>query len=276
MAKSLSTKKNLKALCLNTNVPITSEPHNADALGALKDLKHLSFYKDAYWGRRGWSKISPEILIWNSRSTLRSLALNDSTFHYMHFQWEEEGQESPRQGYLSALKTFSLTEGEFDDEQTDAILQAIDFVKLQELSLGRGNTRVGLLYRRLTDIFSAARGDIKLRSLHMDLQEDADEGIEFLSTFDTLTHLNICDNGSWPGDTQESGLQDSLFRGLYMHKNLTVLKLTDETYTMRDRMPGLDAEMAAQFILNFPNLRHLHFNLHEPQLVRLSLFYNTI
>ncbi|RFN50828.1 hypothetical protein FIE12Z_4904 [Fusarium flagelliforme] len=270
MAKSLSTKKNLKALWLNTNVPITSDSHNPDALGALKDLEHLGFYKDPFWGRRGWSKTSPEMLIWNSRSTLRSLTLNDSTFHYMHFQWEEAGQESPRQGYLSALKTFSLTGGKFDDEQTDAILQAINFLKLQELSLGRGNTRVGLLYRRLTDIFSAARGDIKLRSLCMDLQEDADEGIEFLSTFDTLTRLNICDSGSWPGDTRESGLHDSLFRGLYMHKNLTVLKLTDETYTMRDRMPGLDAETAAQFILNFPNLRHLHFNLHEPQLEEVS------
>ncbi|CAG7566398.1 unnamed protein product, partial [Fusarium equiseti] len=261
---------NLKALWLNTNVPITSESHSADALSALKDLEHLSFFKDAFWGRRGWSKTSPEILIWNSRSTLRSLALNDSTFHYMHFQWEEAGQEPPRPGYLSALKTFSLTEGEFDDEQTGAILQAIDFVKLQELSLGRGNTRVGLLYRRLTDIFTAARGDIKLRSLYMDLQEDADEGIQFLSTFDTLRRLKICDNGAWPEGTREPSLQDSLFRGLYMHKNLTVLKLTDETYTTRDRMPGLDAETAAQVILNFPNLRHLHFNLHEPQLEEVS------
>ena len=269
MAKSLSTKKNLKALWLNTNVPISSESHNADALGVLKDLQHLSFYKDAFWGRRGWSKTSPEILIWNSRSTLRSLALNDSTFHYMHFQWEEAGQESPRQGYLSALKTFSLTEGEFNDEQTDAILHAIDFVKLQELTLGQRNTRVGLLYRRLTDIFSAARGDVKLRSLYMDLQEDADEGIEFLSTFDTLTRLTICDNGIYPGDARDPGPEDPLFRGLYMHKNLTVLKLTDETYTMRDRMPGLDAQTATNFILNFPNLRHLHFHLHIPQLVRL-------
>ena len=147
MAQSLSTKKDLKALWLNTNVPIDSDSHNADALGALRDLKHLSIYIDGFWGRRGWSKSRSEMLIWNSRSTLRSLALNESTFHHMHFEWEELGQEPPRQGYLSALESFSLVDGEFDDEQTDAILHAIDFVKLQELTLGRRNTRVGLLHR---------------------------------------------------------------------------------------------------------------------------------
>lgn len=270
------SNKRLKALFLNIDVHITSEFYNPETLGALRNLEHLGLYKDDYFNRCGREKTSLEMMIWNSRSTLRSLELNDSTFRYMYHQWEESGEEPPRQGYLSALKSFSLVEVQFDDKEADAILQAIDFVKLQELNLGRRNTRVGLLYRRLTDIFSAARRDIKLRSLYMNLQEDADEGIEFLSTFDTLTRLNICDNGSWPGDTRESGLHDSLFRGLYMHKNLTVLKLTDETYTMRDRMPGLDAETAAQFVLNFPNLRHLHFNLHVPQLVRLSLFYNTM
>ncbi|RBR24380.1 uncharacterized protein FIESC28_02870 [Fusarium coffeatum] len=270
MAKSLSTKKDLKALWLNTNVPMNSEFHDIDALGALKDMKHLSIYKDGFWGRRGWRKSSPEMLIWNSRSTLQSLALNESTFHHMHFEWEESGQEPPRQGYLSVLKSFSLVEGEFDDEQTNAILHAIDFVKLQELTLGRRNTRMGLLYRRLTEIFSTARGNIKLRSLYMDLQEDADEGIEFLSTFDTLTRLTICDNGIYPGDPREPGPEEPLFRGLYMHKNLTVLKLTDETYTMRDRMPGLDAQTATNFILNFPNLKHLHFHMHVPQLEEIA------
>ncbi|KAJ4129868.1 hypothetical protein NW768_006838 [Fusarium equiseti] len=267
MAKRLAAQRHLKALWLHVNIPISDDFHSADAIGTLKNLQHLSYYKDAFWGRKGWSKSSPELLIWNSRSTLRSLELNASTFHYMHFQWEESGDEPPRQGYLSALKSFSLVDGEFDDEQTDAIIHAIDFVKLEELSLGQTNTRVGLLYKRLIDAFSAAReGDIRLQSLSMNLKEDAEDGMEFLSCFDTLTRLTICNNGINPGETENPIPEESLWQALYKHKDLTILKLTDDICSAHDTMPGLDAQTAAKFIINFPNLRHLHFYLHESKL----------
>lgn len=236
----------------------------------MKNLKHLSLYRDAIWDSITWNKASPEMLIWNSRSTMRSIELNESIFHNMRFQWEKSGDEPPRQGYLSALKSFSLIGGEFDDEETDAIIQAIDFIKLEELKLGRGNTGTGLLYRRLLNAFSTARkGVIKLRSLHMNLAVDPEDGIEFLASFGTLTRLTIFDSDLHVGDSQDYSLDDYFLRGLFMHKNLTTFKLTDKNHNLeRDIKLALDAQIVTKFLVNLPHLRHLHFYFDERQLVR--------
>ncbi|KAJ4013752.1 hypothetical protein NW766_005991 [Fusarium irregulare] len=265
-------KKSLKALYLHISLPVNAGFEDGGVLNTLKGLRHLSLYKEDFWDSNAGNKVGAEMLIWNPRSTMRSIELNESIFHRMHRQWEETGDKPPRQGYLSALKSFSVIWGIFDHEETDAIIQAIDFVKLEELKLGRGNTGTGLLYRRLINAFSTAgKENIRLGSLQMNLEVDPDDGIEFLASFDTLTRLSICDSGVHIADSENYSLDDSLLQGLFMHKNLTTLKLTNKNSNLEgDRKLELDAQMVSKFIINFPNLRHLHFYFDERQLKEIA------
>ncbi|KAM0405719.1 hypothetical protein ACHAQC_000807 [Fusarium culmorum] len=271
MAKTLAIRNNLQALWLHISDHQNPE---AEALAAIRGLKHLHLYAYNYIG----TGIPPLSLIWNSRSTLRSLHLNSLPFKFLYKEVKDTSSSttssSNPQYDLSALKSLSIKGASIDPDEVDCITRAIDFTKLENLNVGYKNVKIELLFKRLIEIFSAATStDIKLRSLsvHLGTQgnsnltrmvaypEEEDHGIEFISSFSSLTSLTIVDAGVHSSDLPNPGLKGTLLRGILMHTNLAKIEFGDSISLTGWQMPCLDTQMVKRFIENFPQLKHFHF-----------------
>ncbi|WXC42770.1 hypothetical protein QX201_002548 [Fusarium graminearum] len=277
MAKTLAIRNNLQALWLHISDHQNTE---AEALAAIRGLKHLRLYAYNYIG----TGIPPLSLIWNSRSTLRSLQLNSSPFKFLYKEVKDTsssttGSSNPQYD-LSALKSLSIKGASIDPDEVDCITRAIDFTKLENLNVGYKNVKIELLFKRLIEIFSAATStDIKLRSLsvHLGTQgnsnltrmvaypEEEDHGIEFISSFSSLTSLTIVDAGVHSSDLPNPGFKDTLLRGIFTHTNLAKIEFGDSISLTGWQMPCLDTQMVKRFIENFLQLKHFHFYAEENQ-----------
>jgi hypothetical protein len=205
----------------------------------------------------------------------------------MYERWDERSEgvteSSNQQHDFSALKSFSIEYAKIEHDEVNALNRAIDFTALENLDLGSRNDKIGLLYRHLSGIFSVTKSaDIKLRRLSLYLggpalststkktakPEAEDPGIEFISSFDTLTSVTICHAGVHSAKLPDPGLNDTLLRGLFMHTNLTTLEFKYSLGGFGKKMPCLEPEMVTRFIDNIPNLRHLRFYPDPTKLVR--------
>ncbi|CEI66086.1 hypothetical protein FVEN_g4504 [Fusarium venenatum] len=282
MATKLAVKKNLQALWLHTSWKNNSA---AEALAATKGLKHLHLFTSNWFGTAG----PPLELIWNSRSTLRSLDLDrsyfDSLYNEVVDKSNDKTESSNLQHDLIALRSFSIKSATINTDEVDSLSRAIDFSALENLKFGYKNVKIGLLFRRLIEIFSAVTStDIKLRSLSLNLgsqassnltrmaanPEEEDPGIDFISSFNTLTSLTVVDAGIHSLDLPNPGLKDTLLQGLFMHTNLTTLEFRDSISIPGWKMPCLDTQMVKRFIENFPQLKHFHFYPERKQLSEIA------
>ncbi|RGP81743.1 hypothetical protein FLONG3_128 [Fusarium longipes] len=273
IANRLADKEHLQALWLQVS---NERADDAKALITIKGLKHLRLQTAFFYK----TEDIPLNLIWNSRSTLRSLDVNRGFFQsiYQKLGVEQEGEQDYK---FTALKSLTLRTTTMDPDEVDALIRSIDFTALEELKLGYKNVRTHLLYQRLNDIFAAKRSDIKLRKLSLYLgsqsmsnldrmtanPEEEEPGIEFLSTFDTLTSLTIYDTDVHSWDLPDRGLKDNLLQGIFKHTNLTSLEFKDSISIQGWKMPTLDPQMVKRFLKAFPKLRH--FRLH-PQPKQLN------
>ncbi|XEU99744.1 hypothetical protein FSHL1_005031 [Fusarium sambucinum] len=282
MATKLAAKKNLQALWLHTSWKNNSA---AEALTAIKGLKHLYLFTSNWFGTAG----PPLELIWNSRFTLRSLDLDRFYFYSLYNEAVEKSNDkaesSNPQHDLIALRSFSIKGATIDTHEVDSLTRAIDFSALDNLKFGYKNVKIGLLYRHLIDIFSGATSnDIKLRSLSLNLgsqafsnmtrmaakPEEEDPGIDFISSFNTLTSLTVVDAGIHSLNLPNPGLKDTLLHGLFMHINLTTLEFRDSISIPGWKMPCLDTQMVKRFIENFPQLKHFRFYPERKQLNEIA------
>ncbi|GKU07675.1 hypothetical protein FLAG1_07943 [Fusarium langsethiae] len=282
MAKVLATKKRIQALWLHVS---SARESDAEAVTTIKGLKHLKLEMSNWY----LYKTAPLALIWNSRSTLRSLDLDKSLFYSLYENWVDKSSQatesSNRHADLSALKSLSLRRATIDSDDLDAFTRAIDFTALEDLYLGTRNIRIELLYQRLVETFSATTSaDIKLRSLSVHLgsqtmsnltrmtakPNEEEPGIDFISSFDTLTSLTVVDAGIHSSDLPDPGLKDTLLRGIFMHKNLTRLEFRDTISLDGWKAPRLDTQMVKRFIENFPQLKHFHFHPKQKELNKIA------
>ena len=288
MAKSLAANDRLRALHLKISSERTPD---AMPFTTVKGLRHLHLETSHVYTTAD----SPLALIWNSRSTLRSLTLDKSCFQHFYKnkmdRTEELNGSSERRYDFTNLKSLSLQRVSWlmDPDEVDAVTRAIDFTALESLDLVQNNTRVSLFFQRLASIFSCTESaSINLQSLLLrvgykastkldDLYakpEDEEPGLELISSFDTLTSLKICHAGVRSSDLLNPGLEDALLQGILKHKNLNTLEFTD-TVTEKDRKtPYLDANTVALFIDNLPKLRHFRFYSTAIHLVRSNSKFN--
>lgn len=279
MAKSLTASNHLQALHLKI-----SEGRTPDALPltTIKGLRHLHLETaDIYT-----TEDTPLTLIWNSRSTLRSLTVDKSCFQYFYKnkmdRTEALNGSSERHYDFTTLKSLSLQRVSWtmDPDEVDAVTRAIDFTALESVDLGHKNMRISLLFQQLTNTFSSTgSANIKLRRLSVNLGYQAftnrgdltakpgkdEPGLEFISSFDTLTSLTLFVHSA---DLPKPVLKDALLQGILKHGNLSSLEFIT-MFSIRDwDTPYLDAKTVALFIDNLPKLRHFRFRSTATHLVR--------
>ncbi|OBS28303.1 hypothetical protein FPOA_02244 [Fusarium poae] len=281
MATKLAAKKNLRALFLNTS---WTDNIDTETMSGIQGLKHLHLLTS-----NCFSTSSPPLeLIWNSRSTLRSLDLDRSYFHSLYKAVDNsigKAESLNPQHDLSALRSFSIRGTKINPDEVVSLIRAVDFTSLENLKFGYKNVNIGLLFRRLIDIFSATKNaEIKLRSLSLNLGSQAfsnlirmvaktgeeDLGIEFISSFNTLTSLIVVDAGIHSSNLPNPGLKDTLLQGIFMHTNLTTLEFRDSISTSGCKVPCLDTQTVKRFIENFPQLKNFHFYPEEKQLDEIA------
>lgn len=278
MAKSLAANDHLRALHLRISEGRTPD---ASPLTRIKGLRHLHLESADFYT----TEDSPLALIWNSRSTLRSLTLDKTCFQHFYKnkmdRVEELNGSSERQYDFTNLKSLSLQRVSWtmDEDEVDAVTRAIDFTALESIDLSHQSMRMSLLFQRLTSIFSSTEGDrIKLRRLSLNLgyqaftsrgdqtvKTEEEPGLEFISSFDRLTSLTVYVHSA---DLPNPVLKDAMLQGILKHKNLSTLEFMS-TYSVRNwDTPYLDANTVALLIDNLPKLRHFRFRSTAIHLVR--------
>ncbi|KAJ4003968.1 hypothetical protein NW766_011823 [Fusarium irregulare] len=174
---------------------------------------------------------------------------------------------------------------EFDPNHTQALLKAIDFVRLQELvikSLPEGSP---VLFRELTGLFSTATSGsgVHLRSLNLDMgdhgwgtsdsqkQETTDAKCEFLSSFNTLKTLKFDDYGQYKLEvTENPELPSHLVQAILRHKDLEKLSISYGGVTSGYQLPYLKPATVATLLDNLPHLKEIDIAPEEKDLDGLA------
>ncbi|KAM0558093.1 hypothetical protein ACHAPJ_005260 [Fusarium lateritium] len=277
IAKSLAGLKNLKALNLSCS---DLESDAMKPLTKIKDLKHLILEVRGYFS--DYSSINLlQGLVFNSRSTLRSLAIHSNSYFSRFLQdWERNAKERGitlnSKHDLTSLKSFSLTGASIESEQKESLGKAIDFVELEELKLGYMSDDLRLLSNHLSEVFSAAHNDptrdIKLRNLSLDVSSHSyslsnqekeailDSRLRFVSSFDTLTSLVLKDYNEYPDSVQVNpDLQNSHLQAILKHENLTKLEISYRGRASGYKIPVFSPNTVKTLIDNLPKLEEVMF-----------------
>ena len=279
ISQSLASFAHLKALSLLTD---DAEPEDIKPLAQIKNLKH--FYL-RYYGYHTLEHIFVQSMLWNSRSTLQSLAIETNAYACQFLRdWEKNGEGISEQGHdFTALKSLTLSGVQIDEYFIKGFQKAIDFTGLRELNLGSLCDTSCLFYPHLTSITTSYQGTkdtpLSLRSLSLRMSENPSQHnsatfaakCRFISSFDTLTTLDLPNYGQYPSNTiANPGLTDTLLHAILKHKNLTTLKIS---YTGRNsgfETPYLSAKTVGAIIDGLPLLREFEFAPDEAQMAAIS------
>ncbi|EGU80182.1 hypothetical protein FOXB_09311 [Fusarium oxysporum f. sp. conglutinans Fo5176] len=275
ISKSLASQKNLRALNVSAGNLGESE---AKSLAKIKDLRHLAIHLLGFASPNFRKDNTPLSLILNSRSTLRSLEIETGSFSSVFLD------DWPKSKSLTSLKSFSLTGATIDEDFLSALANAVDFVALEELKFGYLSHDLKILFEHLSNIFSKARDDqkanIKLRSLEIEMGKETsfavpeeqeayvDARIDFISSFDTLTCLELHDYGQYRQEiTVNPGLKSSLVRAILKHEKLTKLKISYRGVTSGYKITCLEPDTILTLVDNLPELKVFEF-IPEPTKLR--------
>ncbi|KAL5609809.1 hypothetical protein FOVSG1_004490 [Fusarium oxysporum f. sp. vasinfectum] len=267
ISKSLASQKNLRALNVSAGNLGESE---AKSLAKIKDLRHLAIHLLGFASPNFRKDNTPLSLILNSRSTLRSLEIETGSFSSVFLD------DWPKSKSLTSLKSFSLTGATIDEDFLSALANAVDFVALEELKFGYLSHDLKILFEHLSNIFSKARDDqkanIKLRSLEIEMGKETsfvvpeeqeayvDARIDFISSFDTLTCLELHDYGQYRQEiTVNPGLKNSLVRAILKHEKLTKLKISYRGVTSGYKITCLEPDTTLTLVDNLPELKVFEF-----------------
>lgn len=275
-------------------------------LAKVKNLQHL-YVKDHDWAcGEGKDNVVLWMLL-NSRTTLRSLSLHTSSFGTCFLanwdmileNWDMivenrdkfmvNGDEiisvskSDEPHHLAALKSFTLSGARFDEEKFLKSMQnAIDFASLQELRLGCLGEDNHRLFQYLASLFGSAQDKpVNLRTLSVNMlhdlleevpeqkQVDHDAICAFVSSFDTLSTLELADYNPYPEEqTVNPGLPDTLLQAVLRHENLKVLKISYRGIISGFKIPYLSAKTVAAIVDNLPHLEEFKFAPEVTEIVR--------
>ncbi|RSL78012.1 hypothetical protein CEP51_008575 [Fusarium floridanum] len=284
MAKSIVSLKNLKALSVSTD---GFEEGAMRPLAKLKNLQHLSV-EDYGWGSGTGKDNVVRSMLLNSRSTLRGLSMHTSAYATCFLEdWEKmvSASKSNQPQNLAALKSFTLSGVRFEEDKFLMSMQrAIDFAGLQELKLGRLPGGKHRLFQYLAGLASSAPDErISLRTLsvhmshnrHVETPEQKqmafDAQCAFISSFDSLTSLELVDYNQYPDShTVNPGLADTLLQAILKHENLKVLRISYTGIISGCKIPYLSAETVTTIINNLPNLEEFQFAPEESEIDKIG------
>ncbi|KAI8651294.1 hypothetical protein NCS55_01373300 [Fusarium keratoplasticum] len=230
-------------------------------------------------------------ILFNSASTIRSLFLETSSLQLGNFLlgWEEMvskadwiDQESV---YLSALKSLSLIGLRFNQSLIDSMANIIDFMKLDDLTIGivaTGALRLFPFLRRLAAKPGTAKNLRKLslvmsseRALHHlgDFGADMEfkVKIRFIASFDSLTSLELKEQNPYPVTIDDGTLLvDALWRAIISHGNLESLSINCTEDVGTNAIPRLSAATVTTLINNLPKLRNFEFAPAEAEIEEIG------
>jgi len=281
MGQSIASLKNLQALRLHSG-RASVENEAMEPLATIGNLKHLS----VEIGSHNHPNVIRSIL-WNSRSTLRSLDITSSRDLSNFLKaWDKtvstDVDPAPHTPTLTALKSLALCHVSFDAASFKSLQGALDFMNLRNLTLGRIPAGTDLFFQYLSRSAISAKEkgtSIGLRNLSLEMREDSyaqtPEGMslkskcQFLATFDTLTNLELIDYGQYQKTVATNpGLPTALLQAILKHKNLKSLKMTYNGIISGYTVPYLSATTVGVIVDNLPELQEFVFAPEEREIVR--------
>ncbi|RSL46394.1 hypothetical protein CEP54_013869 [Fusarium duplospermum] len=284
MAKSIVSLKNLKALSVSTN---KFDEGAMRPLAKLKNLQHLNVEDYSWDSGTGKNNVVRSMLL-NSRSTLRSLVMHTSSYATCFLDdWEKvvSASKSNQPHNLAALKSFTFSGVKIDEGNFLKSMQsAIDFAGLQELKLGRFSQGKHHLFQYLAGLApSAPDKRINLRILsvnmshnrHMETPEQKQKTFDaqcaFISSFDTLSSLELVDYNQYPQEQPVNpGLSEPLLQAILKHENLKVLRISYTGIISGCKIPYLSAETVTTIVNNLPNLEEIEFAPEESEIDKIG------
>jgi hypothetical protein len=278
IGESLVSMKNLKAVQLSGGMFDTD---NLAPLGGLKNMRHLDLNLSGEWGGSVNSDVM-QLVLRNSRSTLEGLVLYQGT-PLRDFSPDQPADN--KSYYLSALKSLTICGVEINAEMITALRKAINWISLRELTLQYTEDENCLFLPFLTSLTTSAlttNTPIHLRSLKLlmschrhwaytDLQQASDfrDKCAFVSSFHTLTTLDLPDYGQYPAAQHENpGLVPLLLNGILGHAHLRTLKISYAGVGSQNKIPFLNAPTIDTIVSGLPELRDFEFAPEEAQMVR--------
>ena len=285
MAQSLASLESLQALHICTD---KTEPGAVECLKNIRNLKHLKI-EDYGWE----SSDTPHggairSMIANSKSTLLSLALEagyydiDSLCSLSNESASSVEPSADRAHSLTALRSLTLAQLQFNDASIRALLKMVDFTALRELSIGALFEGSLALFERLAGIFSSGKPDkvVKLRSLYINMSsirfqdtfehrmEVMEKQFRLISSLDTLTSLHIKCYNEYPSDIAVNpGLPEPMLQAILRNKNLRTLKIGYSGVRSDIKIPYLSAETVSRIVDGLPLLEEFEFAPEEADMV---------
>ena len=289
MAQSISSLKKLQAFRL---VLRKSEAEATALLAKIKNLKHLSVdITGQYYPMAPIDHVFIQSILLSSMSTLRSLSIKTTRYATSFAQdWEKKvsasGVLGEQKHSLTALKSFTLSGCTFDANIIISLDRAIDFMGLHELALGHLSVGRHLLYQHLASLAVSSQINAKcigLRSLCLRIAsywyEDTPAQTQiafqalcrFISSFDTLTALELRDCNPHSSVTATGPGLNPILQATFKHKNLKRLKIPFLGIVSGYGFPFLSAASVAAIIDNLPELQDLEFAPDGGDIVGISI-----
>ncbi|KAF4974211.1 hypothetical protein FZEAL_8849 [Fusarium zealandicum] len=285
MAESLASLGSLKALCLFSD-HISDESMNL--IATIKNLKHLAMDYADHRRRIGGHGSAIRAMLLNSASTLQSLTIPAGSLLYGFLEERDEKVlenklVAHQPLHLSALQALDISYMPDDEAFITSLQRAIDLMALRELRLHGMSQGKELIYQRLSSLAQKTTRDIRLRSLYLDMSAESygasfaqnmpDYRYEcgFISSFDTLTALEISGYGLYPDYIANPGLSDLLLQAISKHRNLTSLTMSYPFIPSGCKVPYLSADTVSTIVKNLPHLQVLHFAPDEDQSREIGL-----
>jgi hypothetical protein len=252
-------------------------------LAKIKNLKHLELQGDILDNRN-----ITQSMLRNSMSTLQSLVVQTNMFAGNFLQdWENNasGKDATmRENHsFTTLKSLSLFGTMIDESVIKSLHKAIDFMRLAELTLVHLHDTDSLLLQYLSSLATSSQvtgTGISLRSLNLKMSDnsfmhtsgqkkaDFEAKCRFISSFSTLTTLELPDYGQYPASIATNpGLSDILLQAILKHKNLRNLRISYVGITSGLKVPYLSAKSVETIICGLPHLQEFEFAPEEEQMV---------
>ncbi|KAI1845243.1 hypothetical protein JX266_008553 [Neoarthrinium moseri] len=285
ISQTIASLQSLKALYLYAE---RVGEEDISSLAHIKNLKHL-VVRD-----HGWSSIFVghklnvvQSMLRNSMSTLQSLTLHTNSSYGNPFgDWDKTlrtstGANATRKDdeahNFAALKSLSLSGTLIDEDFMREFAKAIDVLRLRELTLAYLNDQECLFYPFLASLATSYRGTtdvpISLRTLNLRMSDDHlsfnneqlgayfDAKCHFISSFDTLTMLELLVYGEYPSGLglANPGLSETLLQAILKHENLRVLRFSYSGWRSEYNIPSLGPKTVGRIIDGLPRLRELEF-----------------
>jgi hypothetical protein len=290
IGQSLASLKNLKTLRL---VSSEFKAEDMKPLAAIKNLKHLWIFDNSLSGNSVDKRNVTQSIIRNSLSTLQSLAV-ETCMYSLHLLQDWESNVSGKVASLRdshdliALKSLLLSGIDIDTTVIKSLHKAIDFMQLDELTLVDFHDVDGVFSEYFTSLATLAQGTAKgisLRRLSLKMSNDnilytseqknaeLDAKCRFISSFGTLTALELLDYGQYPKNiTTNPGLSDMLLQAILKHKHLRTLKIHYVGIRTDSNVPYLLATTVGTIIDGLPSLQEFEFAPDEEQMVSFRTF----